>query len=77
MVIQINPKVFNLPCTGLLLLLMLSSKRSRIYLITGLLEFLARLPIVPLLPLKISSRKGISMPTDTIEKTTDKMINKK
>ena len=71
---QIIPSVFSLPMFGLLI------KPVNVVLIkfkTGLPECVAR-SVMELEPmLNISSKKGINIPMETIEKTIDKMVNKK
>jgi len=62
---HINPSVFNLPLS---LLLIEDVNESRMKLMTGLPEFLNRSKVPFEFPLNINSRNGISMPIDTIEK---------
>jgi len=62
------------------LVLIESNKNVRIIFKTGLLVAFP-VPVHPIHSgrgsLNINSRKGISIPTDTIENTTDRMINRK
>ena len=71
---HINPSVFNLPLS---LLLMEAVKESRMKLMTGLPELLNRSKVPFEFPLNINSRNGINMPIDTIEKIMERTVKRK
>ncbi len=73
---QIRPSVFNLPFISLPLSLILLNKKLRMYITIGLLVSFIN-PAASLSALKISSKKGISMPIETMENAMERIIKRK
>ena len=74
--VQMSPSVFIFPAIGSPPEIF-STKKSRIYFTTGLVEPFINPPTPLESPLNINSKKGISIPIERMEKTIDRMMNKK